>query len=567
MASSTWAINQLSQILPLDNESLQQMLDYTSTLSKDAAAQHLKDILGDSPKALEFISSYNARRQAPVAGPPALAEPPAAVPRSQPKKKGKAPLHKLPPARQVENHGDTTGAYQKREQEDYMSGKKRHQNQEPAALANTLALSDNPPPRQSPKPTTTSSLKPPPSASGPLLPNLPNVRTNSRTPSRNPSPTPPKTTVSISGGAAMHGASTTLQDLDSAIRTLELQTNPTLTSSTHQPPSTRTCNCNATLHPLLTAAPNCLSCGQIICAKQGLGPCTFCHTPLLSSADITAMIDALKQERGAEKMRANNASQRRADVTGTAAAPRPFTPPSSSATSNQQASTSTLDLAKQHRDRLLQYQSQNAQRTTVRDEAADYDTPVSGLSQWASPVERAQQLKRQQKVLREQEWNARPEYEKRRVVVSVDLVGGKVVKRMGEVERDSSSAGGGGGGGRSSKGKLRHDVEDVQDTHRGASADGGKGAFSANPLLGDLIRPVWKPLDESMEDRKGKSGMKNETAVTDAAVEEDKENAPRMRKYTWRRVQDDNDDNEAVILDGGVYGGRGGDLGEEPRSG
>jgi hypothetical protein len=59
----------------------------------------------------------------------------------------------------------------------------------------------------------------------------------------------------------------------------------------------------------------------------------------------------------------------------------------------------------------------------------------------------------------------------------------------------------------------------------------GGGAFSRNPLLGGLIRPVIRV------EEKGK-GRESE------------------RKQTWRRVQDDNDDNEQWILDGGVYGGR-----------
>ena len=37
----------------------------------------------------------------------------------------------------------------------------------------------------------------------------------------------------------------------------------------------------------------------------------------------------------------------------------------------------------------------------------------------------------------------------------------------------------------------------------------------------------------------------------------------RRDRNTWRRVQDDNDDNEEWILDGGVYGGRSsGEVGE-----
>ena len=144
---------------------------------------------------------------------------------------------------------------------------------------------------------------------------------------------------------------------------------------------------------------------------------------------------------------------------------------------------------------------------------------------WSSPVERAAQLKRQQKVLREQEWNAKPEYEKRKVVVSVDLVGGKAVRRMGTVEKPKDEE-----GDEDMGAFTENDGNDMEGSSRG----GGGGAFSKNPLMGGLIRPVWK----------GKAAEEKG---------EDKENQP--RKNTWRRVQDDDDDNEAWILDGGVYGG------------
>ena len=237
------------------------------------------------------------------------------------------------------------------------------------------------------------------------------------------------------------------------------------------------------------------------------------------------MIDSLRQERGQERMNVNNASHRRADL---ASAPRAFQAPPPDATtpsSSRNAADKTLDLAKEHRNRLLAYQAENTRRTHIIDEAADFETPTSGLSMWSSPVERAAQLKRQQKILREQEWNARPDYEKRKVVVSVDLVGGKVVKKMAEVEKP--------------KDEEINDAEIVDtNTLDGEGGGRGGGAFSKNPLLGSMIRPVWK-------------GKGRDTDTLDG--EEDKENQP--RKTTWRRVQDDNDDNEPWILNGGVYGG------------
>jgi hypothetical protein len=130
------------------------------------------------------------------------------------------------------------------------------------------------------------------------------------------------------------------------------------------------------------------------------------------------------------------------------------------------------------------------------------------------------QLKRQQKALREQEWNARPEYEKRKVVASIDLAGGKIVRRMAAAERP---------------GTPESDGEPVElnaaPVEHGAISS-GSGAFSRNPLLGGLIRPTIKVEESKGKDKQGD------------------------KKQTWRRVQDDNDDNEQWILDGGVYGDR-----------
>ena len=211
MASSSWAISQLSQILPLDEQSLQEILDYTSTLSKDASADHLRNLLGTSPRALEFISSFNARREAPTnQSRPSTPEFPESS--KKPRKK-KQPLNKPFNPRQPEDHGNISGGYRKNDDQEYMSSRSK-QPKEPV-LANTLALSDKPDARQLPITASvsgSSSTKKPPSAIGPLISDLPNVRTGSRTNSRNASPAP-KTKVNVAGGAAMHGASSTLQDL------------------------------------------------------------------------------------------------------------------------------------------------------------------------------------------------------------------------------------------------------------------------------------------------------------------------------------------------------------------
>jgi hypothetical protein len=525
MDLTVWALPQLSKILPLDEESLKQVVSYAESLSDREAADHLQNFLGDSPQALEFITSFNTRRRqkAPASSNQSLGSNDISeVPKAKQRKK-KPGIGKLLPPRQPENYGNTSGAYVKKDEDDYMAGAPKPK----AARASAFSLSDKPVAVQ--KPSTSGSSTPrsrgvspappapklPPSAAGQLISDTKSSRNSS------PKPKSKAAKVNVAGGTPMHGASTALSDLESAIRALEIQTNPTI--SADQNNSKRKCNCMATRHPLLEAAPNCTNCGKIICVKEGIGPCTFCNSPLLSADEIQSMVRVLREERGKEKMSANNAGQKRADV---AMAPRPFstprgtTPVSSNPASDVESENEKLAKAKQHRDRLLAFQAQNARRTQVHDEAADFETTSAGLSMWASPQERAMQLKRQQKALREQEFNARPEYEKRKVVASIDLVGGKIVRKMAAVDRPATPE---------SDNEL---PEPTGVTEHGAISKGA-GAFSRNPLLGALIRPTIKM------DGKGK-GRESEKA------------------QTWRRVQDDNDDNEQWILDGGVYGGRSG---------
>jgi hypothetical protein len=519
MALEKWALPQLSKLLPLDEESLKQIIAYTETLPKAQAAEHLGNLLGDSPSAIEFITTFNSRRQQPAASFASAASHPkedlSEVPKPKHKKKKAAPFNKLPEPRRPEPFGDTAGAYIKKDEDDYyMSGRPKPR-KEPH-LANALSLNPNPDALQVPNtksnnssatPSRTASPKLPPSAAGRLI-------SDSKPSSRSSSPASKgKTKVTITGGTPMHGQSTALSDLESAIRELEVQTNPSL-APTPEENARRRCKCMAQRHALLDAAPNCTNCGKIICVKEGLGPCTFCNSPLLSAHEVQTMIRILREERGKERQEANNAAHKRAEV---AMKPRPFsgshfpTPGGSAPTSDSESEK--LSAAKQHRDRLLAFQAQNAKRTRVHDEAADFETPESGQNMWATPAERALQLKKQQKILREQEWYARPEWEKKRVVASIDLVGGKVVRRMANIERP----------------KTPESEEDVLPEESTKSAS--RGAFSKNPLLGGLIRPVARVQSSG----KGKEKAAESTS--------------------WRRVQDDKDDNEHWILDGGLHGG------------
>ena len=102
--------------------------------------------------------------------------------------------------------------------------------------------------------------------------------------------------------------------------------------------------------------------------------------------------------------------------------------------------------------------------------------------------------------------------------MSLDIKGGRVRKVYQAAPTETTSA--------------AAEDEETEDLSYdvGRQRSGGE-AFSRNPLLaaGGLMRPVWK----APEEKKGE---------------------PKERQQTWRRVQDDKDDNEQWILDGGLHG-------------
>jgi hypothetical protein len=223
MASSleSWAVPRLQQLLPLDEDSLKQIITYTDTLPKDVAAEHLKNMLGDSPQAFEFISTFNMRRQRPPneAAPKAAPAPSSsnnATPRTSspvsgtevPKarsrqQKKKANIHALP-ARQVEDHGNVSGAYRKRQEEDYTSKPARPSHKQ--QVADNMAIREKPDAKQMPLITDTAAptkkplaSKPPPSAGGQLISDAlaPPAKKASAASSRNGSPAPKTRLISL----------------------------------------------------------------------------------------------------------------------------------------------------------------------------------------------------------------------------------------------------------------------------------------------------------------------------------------------------------------------------------
>lgn len=135
------------------------------------------------------------------------------------------------------------------------------------------------------------------------------------------------------------------------------------------------CQCQATRHQLVT---NCISCGRIVCEQEGEGPCNFCGALVLKEGSTYAGLEG-----------------------------------SSAPKSDSEAA------AQAFKDRLVEYGRTSSQRTTVIDDQSDYFQVDENA--WLSEEEK--QAIRQ----RQEEAQLAEEARKKKVVVSIDLLGRKVV--------------------------------------------------------------------------------------------------------------------------------------------
>ncbi|KAF8428228.1 hypothetical protein EV426DRAFT_714433 [Tirmania nivea] len=693
----SWALPQIESLLPLDPESLTQIIRAAATAEGGAsgAGKYLKELLGESSDAVVFIAEFTARIAKSSAGgggggggeegrsglntPNSTSRPRTPV-AAQWSISGSAPVSKRmmqggfgrggkkgdmgykKELRRPEEVGENSSlrAYRKGEDEEsYYTGAEggrrgdgegakggattapgRKKDDGGGAKGGATTAISPPGGKQAPANTTTTTTtitggqQKQPKLQGTLISDRlapkaskSTAKSTTATPSssntKNSSSTSNKIHISATSSNLRAPQHNTLSDLEAALYALEQTINSTPTN-----PQKRTvCNCQATRHDLLLAAPNCLSCGKIICIKEGPGPCTFCGTPLLSGSETQDMISFLKEERGREKMAMDKRAHKKPEVSrtpkahsGGALPPPPqlglgYGTPAGDGGDDEDAEA--LKRAREHRDRLLSYQASNAQRTKIVDEAADFDTSAiasagyAGLNMWATPEERALQLKKQQRRMREVQWAVKEAWEKRRVVVSIDISGGgskgKVVtrKEMREVEMDEVSA---------SEEDVVVDIRAVgkgEGEGLGGDGEGGSGSrsYARNPLLKGLVKPVFTPALKKPKptNTRGKGKSKAPEVNDDCAYiqQEDDDSEydgdnyekyelpevvkERMRHVRmgattgegggggWKRVlQDEQDvkDNEKWLLDrgsgregeGGVEGGVGG-YGEEPGCG
>lgn len=228
------------------------------------------------------------------------------------------------------------------------------------------------------------------------------------------------------------------------------------------------------------------------------------------------MIRVLKEERGKERMAAHNAGTGHSGSGSPTFGIRGGNTPESS---GDDEASGAAARARAHRDKLLAFQRENAQRTKVHDEAADYDmTLTPGASLWMSPMQRAAALKKQQRYMREMQELNKPEWEKKKTVMSMRINDkGKLVKTYETVKAPTPTD------------PEPLDMEEAQTAELDSSDSPEEGTFRKNPLLSDgkLARPIWRAPE-------GDRGQGREATTS---------------QNKWRRVQDDED-----YGNGGVYG-------------
>src|SRR5579871_223084 len=93
---------------------------------------------------------------------------------------------------------------------------------------------------------------------------------------------------------------TEIEEIDAALQSVTLDN-----KKRHE------CGCFGTKHEVFPLAPNCLSCGRIICAAEGIGKCFFCGEILVNDAQREELVRELRVERGVARNKAANEKVRK----------------------------------------------------------------------------------------------------------------------------------------------------------------------------------------------------------------------------------------------------------------
>ncbi|KAG5440251.1 hypothetical protein PCANB_001821 [Pneumocystis canis] len=175
-----------------------------------------------------------------------------------------------------------------------------------------------------------------------------------------------------------------LSDIDSALKRLELDE--------IKLQGQKKCYCQARKHPLNNFVPNCLMCGKIICIVEGINPCSFCGTPLISREQQMNLVKQLRTQRsyilGQHSKKATIGKDTKQLYSTCYIGCNSI---------NKDEFEKKAQDAEKDKNRLLELDRTNISNKII-DKAADFD-PFIGFDRWESSSERFLMLERQRKAL------------------------------------------------------------------------------------------------------------------------------------------------------------------------
>lgn len=415
----SYAVNAISDILPLDKELLTEMVNYTLTLPDYEIETHLLDLLGHSEDSYKVITSFLRLKKE---------EEDAASAKAIDDQKKKQDQHAAESAaikqKLSSKSAKLEAAWQKSPSPAVKTSKSRLLGNKGSTTISELA-----------------DLKPSNKLAGQLA---------KKTKKKNLD---------------------NLKDIEAALNELEVENALELSKYDHANSVRRVCNCMATKHPLFEVAPNCLNCGKIICSKEGLQPCSYCGNELLSEREKIEIIKILQSEKELLETKLANLQNKQVQSQPSKLKPTKvkysMAPGGNLWKEQEKAFKIMEEEAKKAREKkerdeeeqreleeqlqefehynrkkdinpdllqaqerletLLNFQATGAERTRIIDNASDFEMPgVSSASMWLSPVERALQLKKQQKQLRKIELQEKARVGRTKKVVEMVIKDGKV---------------------------------------------------------------------------------------------------------------------------------------------
>ena len=196
-----------------------------------------------------------------------------------------------------------------------------------------------------------------------------------------------------------------ISEIDAALRDLEMS----------EEKKKATCDCAARRHGLNPIAPNCLSCGKIICAIESYARCSFCHAQLLNRDQKDEIVAELKRERGMESAAAKNQSKKASAGSGVRVAYSGKLGANYGSALNEDELRKKTEAAETRKNELLDH-VRSGYRRTVIDQASDFTSQAA--DKWSSPQERALALRKAQAAMHADEDRGR--------VISLSIGKGKV---------------------------------------------------------------------------------------------------------------------------------------------